>query len=212
MTPRAASAKKRRTRAPDATRDQLLWAAFDEIYRRGFRAASVDAILSKTGLTKGALYHHFPNKSALGYAVVDEVVRGLMLRHWLGGLDDPNVDPLMALQRVLRNRGADPTGNEAKFGCPLNNLAQEMAPVDDQFRRRVNATFDAWRDGFARALERGQAVGSVKRDVDTGATAAFLVASIEGAIGLTKTTKNRDVMRSHLEILADYLETLRTRR
>src|SRR3954469_16898831 len=38
---------KRRTRAPDATREKLLRSAFDEIYRRGFQAASLDAILTQ---------------------------------------------------------------------------------------------------------------------------------------------------------------------
>lgn len=203
---------KRRTRSPDATRDELLAAAFDEIYKRGFQAASLDTILARTGVTKGALYHHFPSKLALGYAVLDEVVRGLLCRHWLDGLDEPGVDPLTALQRVLRRRAADASGNEVKLGCPLNNLAQEMSPIDEPFRRRVNGAFDAWRDGFVKALERAQAAGVVRREVDARATAAFIVASIEGSIGLAKTTRSREVLESNLEMLATYLETLRPSR
>ncbi|TMB12647.1 MAG: TetR/AcrR family transcriptional regulator, partial [Deltaproteobacteria bacterium] len=41
-----------------------------------------------------------------------------------------------------------------------------MSPLDEQFRRRLDATFDAWRDGVARALERGQENGSVRKDLD----------------------------------------------
>jgi AcrR family transcriptional regulator len=63
------------------TRDKLLKAAFEEIYRRGFQAASLDTILAKAGVTKGALYHHFPDKGALGYAVV----RGFLLQRWSVG-------------------------------------------------------------------------------------------------------------------------------
>ncbi len=92
---------KRRSRDPDATRDKLLHAAFEEIYRRGFQAASLDTILTKAGVTKGALYHHFPDKAALGYAVVDEVVTGLLLKRW-GVLEPASGDPLGALQQVLR--------------------------------------------------------------------------------------------------------------
>ena len=73
---------ERRSRDPDVTRNKLLQAAFEEIYRRGFQAASLDTILIKAGVTKGALYHHFPDKAALGYAVVDEVVKGLLLKRW----------------------------------------------------------------------------------------------------------------------------------
>jgi len=55
-----------------ATRQIILQAAFDEIHARGFQGASLSKILSSTQVTKGALYHYFPNKLALGYAVVEE--------------------------------------------------------------------------------------------------------------------------------------------
>jgi hypothetical protein len=58
----------------DLTRDKLLQAAFCEIHRQGFQAASIANILADTGLTKGALYHHFPTKQALGLAVIGEVI------------------------------------------------------------------------------------------------------------------------------------------
>src|SRR5262245_46602053 len=47
-------AKKRN---PDLTRENLLQAAFWEMYRNGFRAADLDAILKKARVTKGARYH-----------------------------------------------------------------------------------------------------------------------------------------------------------
>ena len=56
-------------------RRELLEAAFAEFHLHGFQAASLDAIVARAGVTKGALYHHFPDKSALGHAVIDEVVR-----------------------------------------------------------------------------------------------------------------------------------------
>jgi len=52
------------------TRRKILESAFHEIHRNGFQAASLNPILERTGVTKGALYHHFPNKQTLGYAVL----------------------------------------------------------------------------------------------------------------------------------------------
>jgi TetR/AcrR family transcriptional repressor of nem operon len=199
---------KRRSREPDVTRDKLLLAAFEEIYRRGFQAASLDAILAKAGVTKGALYHHFPDKAALGYAVVDDVIKGLLLERWLGLLD-PTGDPLSALQRVLQRRAASLTVQEVELGCPLNNMAQEMSPLDERFRRRISATFDAWRDGFAQALERGQAEGSVRQDVDARKVATFMVAAVEGSFGLAKSANSAPMLRSNLEVLSGFLDGLR---
>ncbi|MEA2725445.1 MAG: TetR/AcrR family transcriptional regulator, transcriptional repressor for nem operon [Gemmatimonadales bacterium] len=199
---------KRRSRDPDATRDKLLQAAFEEIYRRGFQAASLDTILAKAGVTKGALYHHFSDKAALGYAVVDEVVKGLLLKRW-GVLEPATGDPVSALQQVLRGRSAGLTPREVELGCPLNNLAQEMSPLDQQFRKAVNATFDIWVEAVARDLERGQTEGTVRKDVDARKIAAFVVASIEGSFGLAKGAQSAKLLRSNLGVLSSFLESLR---
>jgi len=201
---------KRRGRDPDVTRDKLLQAAFEEIYRRGFQAASLDTILAKAGVSKGALYHHFPDKASLGYAVVDEVVKGFLLERW-GVLEPPSGDPVTALQRILRGRADSLTTHEVELGCPLNNLAQEMSPLDQRFRRGVNATFDIWRDAVAKDLERGQAEGAVRGDVDARKIAAFVVASIEGSFGLAKGAQSAAMLRSNLEVLSSFLESLRPR-
>jgi TetR/AcrR family transcriptional repressor of nem operon len=199
---------KRRSRDPDATRDKLLKAAFEEIYRRGFQAASLDTILAKAGVTKGALYHHFPDKASLGYAVVDEVVKGLLLERW-GVLAPPSGDPVTALQRILKGRAANVTTREVELGCPLNNLAQEMSPLDQRFRRGVNDTFDIWTDSVAKDLERGQEEGTVRSDVDGRKVAGFVVASIEGSFGLAKGAQSAAMLRSNLEVLSGFLESLR---
>jgi TetR/AcrR family transcriptional regulator, transcriptional repressor for nem operon len=198
----------KRFRDPGATRDKLLKAAFEEIYRRGFQAASLDTILAKAGVTKGALYHHFPDKAALGYAVVDEVVKGLLLERW-GVLAPSSGDPVTALQQVLRGRAARLTTREVELGCPLNNLAQEMSPLDQRFRRGVNATFDIWTEAVAKDLERGQAEGTVRTDVDARQIAGFVVASIEGSFGLAKGAQSAALLRSNLEVLSSFLESLR---
>lgn len=209
----AKSLAKRRTRDPDVTREKLLKAAFEEIYRRGFQAASLDAILAKAGVTKGALYHHFPDKAALGHAVIDEVVRGFLLQRWsVGPLAEVKSDPVTAIQRILQHRSTELTPREVQFGCPLNNLAQEMSPLDERFRRRVSATFDTWTGAFARAVKQGQAEGTVRRNLDAQKVAAFIVAAIEGSFGLAKSANSAAMLRSNLEVLSTFLDTLRPAR
>ena len=66
-----------KVRDPARTRERLLRAAFQEMHRSGFRGADMNAILAAARVTKGALYHHFDSKEALGYAVVDEVLASI---------------------------------------------------------------------------------------------------------------------------------------
>ena len=206
MAKRSAS---RRKRQPDITRQKLLHAAFDEIYRNGFQAASLETILRRAGVTKGALYHHFADKAALGHAVIDDVVTGLLLDRWLGVLQRQPRDPITALQRMLEERSNALTRREVELGCPLNNLAQEMAPLDEQFRGRIEASFERWIAGFAGLLRRGQREGTVRRDLKPEAVAAFLVAAIEGSFGLAKSARSSSLLRSNLKVLATLLEGLR---
>jgi AcrR family transcriptional regulator len=202
---------KRRTREPDVTRGKLLTAAFEEIHRHGFQAASLDRILAGAGVTKGALYHHFPDKAALGYAVVEEVVKGPVLEVYLRALED-SADPLTALQDVLRRRADDFAAGGVELGCPLNNLAQEMSPLDETFRLRVAEALDAWTAGYARALERAKALGVVRRDVNPAQVAAFIVAAVEGSFGLAKNARSVATLRSNLDTLVSFLDTLRPAR
>jgi AcrR family transcriptional regulator len=202
---------KRRTREPDVTRGKLLTAAFDEIYRHGFQAASLDRILAGAGVTKGALYHHFPDKAALGYAVVEEIVKGPVLEVYLRTLED-STDPLAALQDVLRRRADDFAAGGVELGCPLNNLAQEMSPLDEKFRLRVAEALEAWTAGYARALERAKALGVVRRDVNPAQVAAFIVAAVEGSFGMAKNAKSVATLRSNLDTLVSFLDTLRPAR
>ncbi len=130
------------------TRNLIVQAAFEEIWRVGFRSASLEAILKRAKVTKGALYHHFPNKQALGYAVVDEYIRWLIYDDFLRPLAENESDPIETLNSIVRarNRSAkhsDTTHdysinvlgvNAIRLGCPLNNLAQEMSPLDEEFR------------------------------------------------------------------------------
>jgi TetR/AcrR family transcriptional regulator, transcriptional repressor for nem operon len=204
----AKSVAERSVRKSNVTRDKLLKAAFEEIYRRGFQAASLDTILAKAGVTKGALYHYFPNKASLGYAVVDEVVRGLLLERW-GIIEPPTGNPVTALQRVLKRRMSSLTPREIELGCPLNNLAQEMSPLDQRFRRAVASVFDTWRKAVAKELQRGQVDGTVRRDVDAKKVAAFIVSSIEGSFGLAKNAQSAGMLRSSLEVLGTFLDGLR---
>lgn len=194
-------------RQPDQTRQRLLEAAFEEIHRSGFRAASLDAILETTGVTKGALYHHFGSKTELGYAVVEELIRPFVEANWKPVLDAPNViDAAIGLCHELTRQRSE---RALECGCPFNNLINEMAPVDDGFRARLKHLLDGWRDGIVQALAQGQLRGTVRRDAEPAAAAAFIISSVEGCIGLAKAHQSREFLEAGMRGLADYLEYLR---
>ncbi len=191
---------------PDQTRDAILEAAFEEIYRHGFQAASLTNILAKTKLTKGALYHHFPAKQDLGLAVVDEVIQK-RLEEWmflpLRGSDDP----IAALRAILSNRALR-TPEAIALGCPLNNLMQEMSSLNEEFKLHLSAVLKAWQEAVFQALKRAQKLGQLRKEVDCRAVALFIVSAYEGCVSIAKNQQSPKEFRLCIEQLDGYVEGL----
>jgi TetR/AcrR family transcriptional regulator, transcriptional repressor for nem operon len=205
-----ARAKKRGSKAtardPARTRESLLQAAFEEMHRSGFRGSDLETILRKVGVTKGAMYHHFDNKEALGYAVLDEVVAAVTEEKWLSPLRNAE-NPIDALIAIFESGSLKP--EHIRLGCPLNNMAQEMSPLDEGFRKRTARVFSAWHGALTTALREGQNRGIVRQDIDPDETASFLIAAYEGYISLAKCFQDASQLRGGEKTLVRYLETLR---
>ncbi len=196
------------TKTPDSTRATLLEAAFTEIHRHGFQAASLSRILADTGLTKGALYHHFPSKQALGLAVVDEVIHQRLEQNIFRPLKN-SPRPLDTLLHLLEERIQARQHELVNLGCPLNNLMQEMSPLDPQFQAHLNKVLEAWVHSFESALKLAQAQGEIPAQVDCAAVALFIVSSLEGCIGIAKNRRSSEALRSCTHQLRCYIEHLR---
>jgi AcrR family transcriptional regulator len=197
------------TRTPQATRRKILDAAFAEFYENGFQGGSLNHIVELARTTKGALFHHFESKQALGYAVLDDLIGPLLLHRWL----DPvagSADPIADIQRAFKRYiSEDIESGHWVLGCPLNNLAQEMSPLDDGFQVRITRLYDLWRASYASALERGIAAGTVARAVAPERVAALIVAAQMGIWGTGKGSHNKATMRLAGQGLCDYLDSLR---
>jgi TetR/AcrR family transcriptional repressor of nem operon len=201
--------RKRRFRDPERTRELLLQAAFREVHRSGFQSAGIDTILAATNVTKGALYHHFDSKEALGHAIVEEIIAKLVRDRWLRPLlsDGQPIDILIGIVRRLPARPED-----VRAGCPLLNLAQEMSPLDEQFRRRLERIFLAWQEGVATLLRKGQSQGTVRRNLNPDEAASFLVATVEGYASLAKNAQDAKVWGVGIRNIVAWLRSLRAPR
>lgn len=195
------------THNPTHTRDQLLGAAFLEIHRSGFQAASLSRILGGCDCTKGALYHHFQSKTELGYAVVDELISGWFDERW--GYIARADDPISAIRDAIAGGFEDMEDLDLELGCPLNNLAQEMSPIDEGFRLRIARVYDKWANIIASGLRRGQVAGTIRQDIEPDKIAGFFIGAFEGSIGLAKNERSLERMRTNVEVLMGFMESLR---
>ena len=201
--------EKRRFRNPERTRERLLQAAFREVHRTGFQSAGIDSILAATNVTKGALYYHFESKEALGYAIVEEIIAKTVRDRWLRPMLG-NGQPIDILVGIVRRTPVRP--QDVRSGCPLLNLAQEMSPLDEQFRKRLERIFLAWQEGIATLLRKGQSQGTVCRDLNPDETASFLIAMVEGYASLAKVAQDAKVWEVGIRNIVGWLRSLRAAR
>lgn len=192
---------------PDQTRDAILEAAFEEIHRHGFQAASLNNILAKTKLTKGALYHHFPAKQDLGLAVVDEIIHGRLEKTFFQPLRDSR-DPIKALREQFQARAKQRSPELVALGCPLNNLMQEMSPLDEEFKTHLNKVLKHWQDAILDALKRAQQAGQLRKDVDCRAAALFILSAYEGCVSVAKNLQSSKEFQICINQLDGYIEGL----
>ncbi len=194
-------------RDPAATRLRIIEAAFREIHRNGFQGMRLEQVLQAAGTTKGGLYHHFDSKKELAFAVIDTVILDTINEYWLQPLESAE-RPLQTLIGIIEAHGSKVTQDVIAYGCPLNNLAQEMSPLDEGFRQRLNAIYRHWQDAVVAALERGKVRGQVRPSVNSREAALFTLAALEGCIGMAKSAQAAGVLSSCTTELLVYLRSL----
>jgi AcrR family transcriptional regulator len=197
-------------RDPEKTRAEILQAAFQEVYEHGFQSCSVNEIVAKTDLTKGAFFHYFQTKNDLGYALADEILREITLDRYirpLAAYANPVQGIIHRFKKVIENTSDEHLG----LGCPLNNLTQEMSAVDPVFREKLNTVLRLWIDETEKYLRKAQAEGYLKPDVDPRQVAEFVVMIEEGSFAMVKNLRDKKVFWSLYESLKHYLESVSTK-
>ena len=106
-------------------------------------------------------------------------------------------------------RSAAPAAMRLEMQDQLNNLAQEMSPLDAGFRKRLAIIFGAWREAVASTLLEGRTHGSVRRDVEPTDAAGLLIAMVEGYASLAKNAQDPKVMKAGIRNIVDWLRSLR---
>lgn len=189
------------------TRERIVERMFAQIHRCGFQGLRADKVVADMDITKGALYHYFPNKQSIGLAVIDEIIAPHYLAFY-HQLSRNNDNPIVQLQNHLRDLKSMATSETISLGCPLNNLIQEMSPIDEDFRKHLKSVVDKMHQAIAHALETGKYNGFVLKSIDTNALAHFFLSSLEGAYGMAKVHQSAEIFHASIDTLIMMLNGL----
>ncbi len=189
-------------------RERLLQAARDIIRTKGFSATTVDELCKAAGVTKGAFFHHFENKQALGVAAAEywaETTSTL----FANAPYQRHSDPLERVLGYVEFRKSIIDGELPEWTCLVGTMTQELFQAHPAIRDACAASIF----GHASTLEP-----DIKAAMDARAlgeenwTAASLArhtqAVLQGAFILAKAAGERTVALESVDHLKRYIELL----
>lgn len=190
-------------------RERLLDAAVKLLREQGFAGTSVDQLCTEAGVTKGAFFHHFPSKEALGVAVAEYWTETTSAM-FAAAPYHQHANPVDRVLGYIDFRIDLVGGPVVQFSCVAGTLVQETFLASPSIREAARDSIM----GKARALEADIAAAMIARGV-TGTTAASLARHvqtvIQGSIILAKTqeeTGSAELAREALGHLRRYFEFL----
>jgi TetR/AcrR family transcriptional regulator, transcriptional repressor for nem operon len=191
----------------EQTREMILARAAQLFSRRGYFGSSLADIMQETGLEKGGIYNHFSSKEQLALEAFDYAFTLLQqrVRHTLSGKTHA-VDRLLAIIAYFQSIIDDPP---LVGGCPILNTAIEADDAHPVLRDRARAAMDSLRTTIERIVTKGIERQEIRPEVDAATCATILIATLEGAVMLSKLYEDPVHIQRAADHLSHYIDTIR---
>ncbi|MBY5811891.1 TetR/AcrR family transcriptional regulator [Rhizobium leguminosarum] len=188
-------------------RTRLLEAARDIIRAKGFAAASVDDLCKAAAVTKGAFFHSFGSKEALGVAAAE---------FWARTTSDffaaaPYHHPLDALDRVFAYvafRKAIITDDVAESSCLVGTMVQETYMTSPRIRDACGTSIFDHASTLEADIELARSERGIMDDWTAESLARYTQTVIQGGFVLAKAGNNAELARESLAHLERYIRLL----
>lgn len=190
------------------TRLHILQTAFNLIYDNGYKTTSVDEIIARTKVTKGAFYYHFKTKDEMGLAILNELLRPNFSAHFIEPLKSSE-NALDTIYDLVYHILMDDSFLTVESGCPASNFTQEMAPWNIEFTETLNDLSKQWEQAMIEAVERSKKDGLIKPEVDSREIAVFVMSGYWGVRNLGKLEGSKAVYLVFLNGLKAYFNSLK---
>jgi AcrR family transcriptional regulator len=173
----------------EATRRKILDAAVDVFNEVGYATADRGAIIERTGMTKGAFYHHFDSMESLASAIIEEGAKLVVTE--LGALSD-SFSP--ALENILH--GTFITA-DLFASNKVVRTAEQLTLAFGKFNDAAAAqAYTTWVEGMTAEARRAIAEGDIRAELDPQMVSESIIGAMFGARILGQTTSgSNDLIR-----------------
>jgi len=187
----------------EQTRRKIVEAAAPIFNKRGYEGASLNDLMEATGLRKGGIYRHFSSKEELAAEAFDYAWELAWSTRLLQVDDQPNgIEKLKQLIANFVERRPPVAG-----GCPVLNTAIDSDDGNPVLRAHVAKALRFWVNRLETIVEEARQRGEARRDADPKQVATLIVASLEGALMMSRLQRNDEPLRWVRQHLNGYLDT-----
>lgn len=181
------------------TRDQIIEAADQLFYRRGFEHTSFSDIADAVRISRGNFYHHFKSKDEILGAVIDLRLADTRrtLERWEIESEDP-ADRIRKFIHILIDNRAKIT----RFGCPVGTLCAELAKLGHPSQGQANELFTLFRTWLRRQF------ALLGRKADADALGMHILARSQGVAALASALREEAFIRREVRQMFEWLEAL----
>ena len=187
------------------TRSRILRTAFQLFHEQGYNATGVATILRECGINAGSLYHFFSSKEALLIGVV-EFALVLLRPAVMEPAEQRSDDPIERVFELLRQYREGMHVSGCKMGCPIGNLALEVADDNAPARKLIHQNFGNWIAAVRKWLD--DAGDRLPRRTDRQKLAGFVLTVMEGGIMQSRAAGNLTPFDDGVEQLRGYFAGL----
>ena len=181
-------------------------AARDEFWTRGYAATSVDDLTSVTGLGKGSLYGAFGDKHGLFLRALDDYI-GTALDSVRTQLRDPAHSAYDRLTRHIRAQARAVAADRARRECMMAKSAAELSATDEAVERAVEHAYAEWHAELVECIKEAQRDGAIDKKQNPRALATTLLAFMRGQEALHKGGAKPAQLRAAADELVSLIPT-----
>ncbi len=175
--------------------------------QKGFAGTSMEDITAATGLSKGGLYGHFPNKEAIAVAAFEHAVQQIRLK--ASAYTRPHEHPADKLLGVIEFYRQHILSPPIAGGCPILNTATESDDTHQALRACAINALAAWQARITQLLTAGQEQGLIKPEIQAVDFAICFIALLEGGIMFAQLHKSSYHFEAVAAQLSQMAESLR---
>lgn len=181
-----------------SARERLIETASRLFHLRSYSSVGIQELCEAAGVRRGSFYYYFPSKVALVEAVLD-YERDDLLEQVFDPAFEKGRAPLERFDEFLSRlheyhvARTNAEGGEVG-GCPIANLAHELASHHPKLRAQADAILDRFADMYQTALEEARDQGQLDPEVDTQKSAVRIRAYVQGVLETAKLRAEPDVV------------------